>query len=142
MQLSALVDEFLIDGRARRLAPKTIAWYAGHLRYFLDWTAAEGLAGDLAALTLATARRYSRGLTDRTAHPGTFVNSAGARRGVYARVETDRPLAANMLIGYLPTLKRFSRWLAAKEQDYPGHAVMAGLKLPRGMEQEPAQAFT
>ena len=40
MLLSALVDEFLLDCKSRRLAPKTVAWYGANLRYFLGWLAA------------------------------------------------------------------------------------------------------
>ncbi len=130
MHLSTLVDEFLIDCRARRLSPKTVSWYAANLRYFLDWLAAQGIPDDLTAFTLAQARRYSQWLTERTSRQGTFV-SGGTRRGAYALVETDQPLAANTLIGYLRTLKRFSRWLAAEEQGYLSRDVLAGLKLPR-----------
>jgi site-specific recombinase XerD len=61
---------------------------------------------------------------------GTFV-SGGARRGVYALVETDKPLSTNTVAGYLRTLKRFSRWLAAEEQGYTARDVLAGLKLPK-----------
>jgi site-specific recombinase XerD len=49
MQLSALVDEFLLDRKSRRLAPKTISWYRTNLRYFLEWLAAEGQPDALAA---------------------------------------------------------------------------------------------
>ena len=48
---------------------------------------------------------------------GTFV-SGGAKRGVYALVETEKPLSANTAAGYLRTLKVFSGWLAAEEQGY------------------------
>src|SRR5262245_40662439 len=59
MQLSALADEFLLDCRARRLSPRTIAWYRSNLRYFLDWLAGEGVPDRLASFTLQQARRYS-----------------------------------------------------------------------------------
>ena len=57
MKLSALMHEFLLDCRARRLSPKTTAWYAGNLRYFAEWLAGQGLDDDLAAFTLSNARR-------------------------------------------------------------------------------------
>lgn len=40
--LSVLIDEFLLDGRARRLAPKTLSSYAANLRYFLEWLRCNG----------------------------------------------------------------------------------------------------
>ena len=52
MDLAALIQEFLVDCRARRLSPKTIGWYADNLRYFLDWLAAQGDQPTLAAFTL------------------------------------------------------------------------------------------
>ena len=130
MQLSELVHEFLIDCRSRRLAAKTIAWYGANLRYFLEWLAREGQPDALASFTLANGRRYSQGLSERTARRGTFVNGR-QRRGVYAQLETDTPLAANTAFGYLRTLKTFSRWLAAEEQGYTARDVMAGLRLPK-----------
>src|SRR5436309_4583551 len=130
MQLSELVHEFLIDCRSRRLAAKTIAWYGANLRYFLEWLAREGQPDALASFTLANGRRYSQGRSERTARRGTFVNGR-QRRGVYAQLETDTPLAANTAFGYLRTLKTFSRWLAAEEQGYTARDVMAGLRLPK-----------
>jgi hypothetical protein len=35
--LAVLIEEFLLDGRARRLAPKTLSSYAANLGYFLAW---------------------------------------------------------------------------------------------------------
>jgi len=130
MLVSNLIDEFLIDCRSRRLAPKTIAWYGANLRYFREWLAREGHADGLASFTLAHGRRYSQWLTERTARRGTFM-AQGGKRGEYALVETDAPLAANTAFGYLRVLKTFSRWLAAEEQGYSARDVMAGLKLPR-----------
>jgi integrase/recombinase XerD len=130
MQLSALVDEFLLDCRARRLSPRTIAWYRGNLRYFLDWLAEQGAPDHLASFTLQQARRCSHALTERSVRQGTFV-SDGGRRGVHALIETDRPLSANTVSGYLRTLKVFSRWLAAEEQGYLERHLLAGLRLPK-----------
>ena len=130
MQLSALVDEFLLDCRSRRLASKTIAWYGANLRYYLEWLAAEGLPDALASFTLASGRRYSQALSERTARRATFV-AAGARRGLHRLEETDQPLAANTAFGYLRVLKTFTRWLAAEEQGYTARDVLAGLKLPK-----------
>ncbi|HET8627151.1 MAG TPA: tyrosine-type recombinase/integrase [Thermomicrobiales bacterium] len=130
MLVSDLIDEFLIDCRSRRLAPKTIAWYGANLRYFREWLAREGQADSLASFTLANGRRYSRWLSERTARRGTFL-AQGGKRGAYALVETDGPLAANTAFGYLRTLKTFSRWLAAEEQGYTARDVLAGLKLPK-----------
>lgn len=115
MQLSAVADEFLLDCRARRLSPRTITWYRGNLRYFLDGLAQEGAPDKLASFTLQHARRYSHALAERSVRQGTFV-SAGGKRGVHALIETDRPLSANTVSGYLRTLKVFSRWLAAEGQ--------------------------
>lgn len=117
MQLSALADEFLLDCRARRLSPRTITWYRSNLRYFLDWLAGEGEPDRLASFTLQQARRYSHMLAERSALQATFV-SGGKKHGVHAMIETDRPLSANTVSGYLRTLKVFSRWLAAEEQGY------------------------
>ncbi|MCC6629876.1 MAG: tyrosine-type recombinase/integrase [Chloroflexi bacterium] len=128
--LATLVEEFLLDCRTRRLSPKTVAWYAANLRYFLDWLAAEGQAADLAAVTLTNGRRYSQWLAGRTVKQATFV-SGGSQRGVHALLETDRPLAANTLVGYLQTLKRFAGWLAAEEQGYAARDTMARLRLPK-----------
>ena len=130
MDLANLIEEFLVDCRSRRLASKTVTWYAANLRYFLDWLVAQGAGTDLAAFTLANGRRYSQWLSERTVQEATFV-STGGRRGAHALVETDRPLATNTVSGYLRTLKRFSRWLAAEEQAYTPRNVMAGLKLPK-----------
>ncbi len=130
MLLSALVDEFLLDCKSRRLAPKTVSWYGANLRYFLEWLAAEGQPDALAAFTLAGGRRYSTSLTERTARRATFV-AAGTRRGVHKLEETDQPLAANTACGYLRVLKTFSRWLAAEEQGYTARDAMAGLRLPK-----------
>lgn len=141
MRLSAVMEEFLLDCRSRRLAPKTVAWYQANLRYFRDWLAAHGYPDNLSAFTLANARRYSQALADRTVRQGTFV-AGGARRGVYALVETDKPLSTNTVAGYLRTLRVFSRWLAAEEQGYTPRDVLAGLKLPRRPQthQEPLTA--
>ncbi len=130
MQLSALVDEFLLDCRSRRLAAKTITWYGANLRYFLEWLQAEGLPDALGSFTLTSGRRYSQALTERTARRATFV-AAGAKRGLHKLEETDQSLAANTAFGYLRTLKTFSRWLAAEEQGYTARDTMAGLKLPK-----------
>lgn len=130
MQLSDLIKEYIVDCKSRRLATKTIAWYEANLRYFTEWLAQQDIGDDLAAFTLRNARAYSAVLADRVATKGTFV-STGAKRGVHALRETDQPLAANTVIGYLRTLKVFSKWLAAEEQGYlPAH-VLAGLRLPR-----------
>src|SRR5262245_48396984 len=129
MLVSDLIDEFLIDCRSRRLAPKAIAWYGSNLRFFREWRAREGHADGLATVSLANVPRYSQWLTERTALRGTFP-AKGGRRCEYALVETDAPLAANSAFGYLRVLKTFSRWLAAEEQGYTARDVMAGLKLP------------
>jgi len=132
MELAALIEEFLVDCRARRLSPKTIRWYADNLRYFTDWLAAQGESPRLSAFTLANGRRYSQWLAERTAKQPTFVSpSTGARRGVPVFHDTDRPLATPSVSAYLRTLKRFSAWLAAEEQGYTTKHVMAGLKLPK-----------
>ena len=130
MHLSALVNEFLLDCRVRRLSPKTVSWYQANLRYFLEWLAEQGLGDDLAAFTPATGRRYSHALSERTVKKATF-DSNGGRRGVHALEATDRPLAANSVTGYLRTLKVFSKWLAAEEQGYTARDMLAGLRLPR-----------
>ncbi len=130
MQLSALADEFLLDCRARRLSPRTITWYRSNLRYFLDWLAGEGEPDRLASFTLQQARRYSHALAERSALQATFV-SGGKKHGVHAMIETDRPLSANTVSGYLRTLKVFSRWLAAEEQGYLERHLLAGLRLPK-----------
>jgi site-specific recombinase XerD len=130
MELDALIEEFLVDCRSRRLSPRTLRWYEANLRYFTDWLTALGERPTLAAFTLANGRRYSQWLSERTVRQATFV-SAGGRRGVHALVETDRPLAATSVMGYLRTLKRFSRWLAAEEQAYTARHVLAGLRLPK-----------
>ena len=130
MDLAALIEEFLVDCRARRLAPKTVRWYADNLRYFLAWLANQRDRPDLAAFTLATGRRYSGWLAERTAQQPTFV-AVGGRRGVHALLDTDRPLSTATVRGYLRTLKIFSAWLAAEEQGYLARDVMAGLQLPR-----------
>jgi integrase/recombinase XerD len=130
MLLSALVDEFLLDCKSRRLAPKTVSWYRANLRYFLEWLAARGQPDALAAFTLANGRRYSTSLSERTAQRATFV-AAGTRRGVHKLEETDQPLAANTAFGYLRVLKTFSKWLAAEEQGYTARDTLAGLRLPK-----------
>ena len=66
MHLSALVHEFLLDCRVRRLSPKTVSWYQANLRYFLEWLAEQGLGDDLAVFTPDTGRRYSHALSERT----------------------------------------------------------------------------
>src|SRR2546423_14079850 len=81
MKLSDLIEEYLIDCRARRLAPKTIAAYRASLRYFLDYLLARGRTDALASFTLADARRYSQTLSERTARRGTFVAGRAPRRG-------------------------------------------------------------
>jgi integrase/recombinase XerD len=128
--LSILIDEFLLDGRARRLAPKTLASYAANLRYFLEWLEREGQPDALAGFTLGNGRRYAQALADRTARRATFV-AAGGSRGVHALVDSDEALKPNTAFGYLRVLKTFSRWLAAEEQAYTARDVMAGLRLPR-----------
>ncbi len=77
MDLAALIQEFLVDCRARRLSPKTIGWYADNLRYFTDWLAAQGDPPTLAAFTLTNGRRYSHWLAERTAKQPTFVSTGG-----------------------------------------------------------------
>lgn len=141
MRLSDLIEEFCVDCRTRRLSPKTVGWYASNLRYFLEWLRAQGLADDLAALTLPTARRYSQAIATRTVREATFVGNGG-KRGVHALKETDRPLAANTLIGYLRSLKIFARWLADEEQGYLPRNVLQGLRLPKKAEthEEPLTA--
>ena len=130
MKLSALIEEYLIDCRARRLAPRTIAGYRAFLGYFRDWLLAAGHPDDLRSLTLANARRYSQQLAERPAQRATFV-AAGAGRGVHALVPGDAPLKALSAYGYLRPLKTFSRWLAAEEQGYLAADVLKGLKLPK-----------
>jgi site-specific recombinase XerD len=129
-KLSVLIEEFLLDGRSRRLARKTLACYAATLRYFLEWLAAEGQPDALASFTLANGRRYSHSLAERTAWRATFV-AAGGPRGVHALAASAEPLKPNTAFGYLRVLKTFSRWLAAEEQGYTARDVLAGLKLPR-----------
>ena len=107
MRLSALIEEFLVDCRSRRLAPKTVSWYQANLRYFLDWLLAHDGADTLQAFTLTNARRYSQVLAERMARHGTFVGGA-PRRGVYALVESDQRLKVHTITGYLRTLKTFS----------------------------------
>lgn len=130
MRLSALIDEFVVDCRSRRLSPKTVSWYQANLGYFLDWLLAHDGADTLQAFTLTNARRYSQELAERMARHGTFVGGA-PRRGVYALVESDQRLRVHTITGYLRTLKTFSRWLAAEEQGYTSRDVLAGLKLPK-----------
>jgi hypothetical protein len=60
LQLSALIEEYLVDCRARRLAPKTIAGYRAFLGYFHSWLLAAGHPDGLRSFTLAHARRYSQ----------------------------------------------------------------------------------
>lgn len=130
MRLSDLVEEFLLDCRSRRLSLKTVTWYQNNLRYFRDWLSAEGYPDRVSSLTLSHARRYSQHLSERTARKGTFVPT-GVQRGAYALIESDKPLSANTVAGYLRTLKIFSRWLAAEEQGYVQCDMLARLKLPR-----------
>jgi len=130
MRLSALIEEFVIDCRSRRLSPKTVSWYQANLRYFLDWLLAHDELDALHAFTLVNARRYSQDLAERGARQGTFVGGA-SQRGVYAFIETDVPLTANTITGYLRTLKTFSRSLAAEEQGYTSRDLLAGLRLPK-----------
>jgi site-specific recombinase XerD len=130
MDLAALIEEFLVDCRARRLAPKTVGWYADNLRYFTEWLADQGLRPTLGSLTLADGRRYGRWLAERTAKRPTFV-SVGGKRGGHALLEGDRPLSTITVTGYLRALKRFSAWLAAEEQAYTSRDALAGLKLPK-----------
>ena len=35
MRLSDLIEEFCVDCRTRRHAPKTVGWYASNFSYFL-----------------------------------------------------------------------------------------------------------
>ncbi len=49
------MEEFLLDCRPRRLAPKRVSWYAGNLRYFHDWLMAQGGADQLSSFTLQNA---------------------------------------------------------------------------------------
>jgi site-specific recombinase XerD len=81
MRLSALIEEFLVDCRSRRLSPKTVSWYQANLRYFLDWLLAHDRADALQAFTLTNARRYIQELAERMARQGIFVGGA-PRRGV------------------------------------------------------------
>lgn len=130
MQLSALVEEFIVDCKSRRLSPKTIAWYEANLGYFLAWLARHERGDTIAAFTLRNARAYSAALAEQSAAKATFI-PGGGQRGVHALRDSGQPLSTNTIIGYLRTLKVFSRWLSAEEQGYlPGH-VLAGLRLPR-----------
>jgi site-specific recombinase XerD len=130
MDLAALIEEFLVDCRARRLAPKTVGWYADNLRYFTEWLAQQSLRPTLGSLTLANGRRYGRWLAERTAQRPTFV-SVGGKRGGHALLEGDRPMSTITVTGYLRALKRFSAWLAAEEQAYTAQDALAKLTLPR-----------
>ena len=129
-QLSALIEEYLIDCRARRLAPKTIAGYRAFLGYYRDWLLASGHPDGLRSFTLPNARRYSQELAERHAQRATFV-AGGGSRGVHALVAGDAPLKATSAYGYLRPLKTFSRWLAAEEQGYLATDALKGLRLPR-----------
>ena len=129
-KLSALIEEYLIDCRARQLAPKTIAGYASFLGYFASFLQALDQPDTLGTFTLAHARRYSQELSTRGAIRNTFVAANGIR-GVHAAVPSAEPLKANTLFGYLRPLKTFSRWLADEDQGYLATDVMRGLKLPR-----------
>jgi len=129
-KLSALIDEYILDCRARQLAPKTIAGYASFLQYFASYLGAIGQSDSIGAFTLAHARRYSQDLSTRGAIRNTFVAANGIR-GVHAGVPSTEPLKANTLFGYLRPLKTFSRWLADEDQGYLATDVMRGLKLPR-----------
>jgi len=128
--LAVLIEEFLLDGRARRLAPKTLSSYASNLGYFLEWLAREGLPDALASFTLANGRRSSRALAHRTARRATFV-AAGGPRGVHALVASDEARKPTTAVGSLRALKTFSKWLAAEEQGYAARDVLAGLRLPK-----------
>lgn len=130
MRLTALTDEFLLDCRARRLSPRTIAWYEANLRYFREWLGEDGQDDDLRALTLSNARRYSHHLAERPARLATFV-ATGARRGVHALTTGSRPISPVSASGYLRTLKVFSRWLADEAQGYTPRDALAGLRLPK-----------
>lgn len=129
-KLSALIEEYLIDCRARQLALKTIAGYASFLRYFAAFLQAIEHPDTLGAFTLAHARRYSQELSTRGAIRNTFV-AANDICGVNAAVPSAKPLKANTLFGYLRPLKTFGRWLADEDQGYLATEVMRGLKLPR-----------
>ncbi len=129
-QLSALIEEFLHDCRARRLAPKTVRGYESSLGYFAAFLLASATPDTLASFTLANGRRYSYSLTDRVAQRGTFVAGDGIR-GIYAAVPSGDLLKPNTLFGYLRPLKTFSRWLADENQAYLATDVLRNLKLPR-----------
>lgn len=60
MLIADSIDEFLIDRRSRRLAPKTIAWYGANLRYFREWLVREVHTDGLASFTVANGRRYNQ----------------------------------------------------------------------------------
>jgi hypothetical protein len=98
--LAVLIEEFLLDGRARRLAPKTLSSYAANLGYFLEWLAPEALPDVLASFTLANGRRSSRALAHRTARRATFV-AAGGPRGVHALVASDEARKPTTAVGSL-----------------------------------------
>lgn len=67
---------------------------------------------------------------ERSARQGTFISGA-PWPGVYTLVETDQPLTAITITGYLRTLETFSLWLATEEQRYTRRDVLARLRLPK-----------
>ena len=107
MGLAALIDESLVDCRARRLSPKTVRWYADNLRYFTEW------------------------LAERTAKQPTFVSpNAGNGRGVHAIRDTDRPLATTSVSAHLRA-QALLRLASRRGLGLHPEHVMATIGLPK-----------
>lgn len=79
-QLSETVDAFLIDGKARRLSPRTLENYAFHLGRFTTWHANQCPTTYLSDVTAQTLRTYLAGQHDAGLSPWTVHGSARVLR--------------------------------------------------------------
>ena len=78
--LSETIEAFLIDGKARRLSPRTLESYRFHLGRFTTWHAEQWPTAPISSVDAHTLRAYLAGQHDKGLSPWTVHGSARVLR--------------------------------------------------------------
>ena len=105
-QLTETIDAFLIDGKARRLSPRTLESYAFHLTRFATWCAETRQAHRLSDVDAHALRGYLAEQHDKGLSPWTVHGAARVLR-TFWRIEAG-PMAG--LPNVLKNAARIKPW--------------------------------